>query len=240
MRYEFTYNQEIGHQGQSLVPHFPGGKSGVTIGPGYDMGGRSSEQIYNDLTRVGIDPEVAETLSQAAYKTGNEANRWIQSHGGLNITEEQQKALFEEVLVPDYEARMATQLQHFAENYDGVSSDMIDIAQLSERQKHILFDYTYNAGLSKFPTLVEAVLTEDWDKVSLHFERFSAGEPLYYRNELFYQTFLDAESVAQFEKSVEIDAETLAIEGLLDDIANNDDQQDDNDNLDLLLDDSQW
>ncbi|AXE21787.1 hypothetical protein DR864_28345 (plasmid) [Runella rosea] len=225
-RYEFTYNQEIGHQGQSLVPHFPGGDSGVTIGPGYDMGGRSPEEIYADLTRVGVDTEIAQVLAQAAYKTGDDASRWISQHGGLYITEEQQRALYEEVLVPEYEQRMQSQLIHFAENHESITPDMVEVDHLSARQKHILFDYTYNAGLSKFPTLVEAVLREDWDEVSRHYERFSAGEPLFYRNEMFYQTFLDPEAVDQFEKSVEINREIIAIEGMLDDIAANDIEED--------------
>lgn len=249
IRYEFTYNQEIGHQGQSLVPHFPGGNSGVTIGPGYDLGGRSPGEIYSDLMRVGVHPEIAETLSRAAYKTGDEAGRWIDQQGGLYITEEQQKALYEEVLVPEYEQRMQSQLLHFAEHSEGITDEMVDIDHLSARQKHILFDYTYNAGLSKFPTLVEAVLKEDWDEVSRHYERFSAGEPLYYRNEMFYQTFLDPETAEQFDSDEEIKPEILAIEGMLDDIADNDPEnelpyirksnQSSND-LDQLLDDSHW
>lgn len=250
IRYEFTYNQEIGHQGQSLVPHFPGGNSGVTIGPGYDMGGRSPAEIYADLTRVGVHPEVAEMLSRAAYKTGDEAGRWIRQHGGLYITEEQQQALYEEVLVPEYEQRMQLQLRHLAEHCEGITDEMVELDHLSARQKHILFDYTYNAGLSKFPTLVEAVLKEDWDEVSRHYERFSAGEPLYYRNELFYQTFLDPETAVQFEQDEEINPEMMAIEGMLEDMA--DDNTPENErlhgreadhqapDLDQLLNDSHW
>lgn len=190
--YPFTYNQEIGHQGESLVPHYPGGKSGVTIGPGYDMGHRSPQEIYNDLTNAGIDPETAYSLIEAAHKTGPEAAQWIAQRGGIIITEEQQQALFENVLVPEYEERTREQLISFARNNDGFMQEDVNWDHLSEKQKEILFDYVYNTGgLSRFPELTAAVLHEDWDTVSLHYERFSDNQPLAYRNEMFYREFLD-------------------------------------------------
>ncbi|MDF7820376.1 pesticin C-terminus-like muramidase [Runella sp. MFBS21] len=191
-KYAFTYHQEIGHQGQSLVPHFPGGLSGVTIGPGYDMGSRTPSEIFDDLTKAGIPSYTAEKLMEAAYKTGPEAQAWVEAHRHeLAITEAQQEALFDHVLVDEYERRVRSQLVDFANQNDSVTHDMIAWENLSEKQKHILFDFAYNPGLSKFPTLTEAVLQEDWDTVAISFERFSAGEPLAYRNDMFYSTFLD-------------------------------------------------
>lgn len=191
-RYAFTYQQEIGHQGQSLVPHFPGGLSGVTIGPGYDMGSRTPMEIYEDLTKAGIHPQTAQAFMDAASKTGDEAQAWVNQHRHeLYITEEQQQALFDHVLVDEYERRLRSQLAQFADESDTVTHDMISWENLSEKQKHILFDFAYNPGLSKFPTLTEAVLLEDWDTVAQSFERFSGGEPLSYRNDTFYATFLD-------------------------------------------------
>ncbi|MFN4144592.1 MAG: pesticin C-terminus-like muramidase [Runella sp.] len=191
-KYPFTYNQEIGHQGQSLVPHFPGGLSGVTIGPGYDMGSRSPQEIYQDLTRAGVPAATAELFMEAAYKTGDEAQAWVAAHRHeLSINEVQQATLFDEVLVPEYERRMRSQLELLAHQNDGISHDMIVWENLSEKQKHILFDFTYNPGLTKFPTLTEAVLRQDWDTVYESYQRFSAGQPLSYRNDSFYYTFLD-------------------------------------------------
>jgi hypothetical protein len=189
--YPFTYHQEIGHQGQSLVPHYPGGRSGVTIGPGYDMGQRSPQEIYNDLTSAGIDAETAYSLIDAAHKTGTDAGSWIAQRGGIIITEEQQRALFENVLVPQYEERTKTQLNEFLNTYDGVS-DEISWDTLSAKQREILFDYVYNTGsLTRFPELITAVLHEDWAEASLHYERFSDDQPLAYRNEMFFREFLD-------------------------------------------------
>jgi hypothetical protein len=189
--YPFTYHQEIGHQGQSLVPHYPGGRSGVTIGPGYDMGQRTAQEIYNDLTSAGIDAETAYSLIDAAHKTGAEAGSWIAQRGGIIITEEQQLALFENVLVPQYEERTKIQLNEFLSTHSNVS-DEISWETLSVKQREILFDYVYNTGsLSRFPELITAVLREDWAEASLHYERFSDDLPLAYRNEMFFREFLD-------------------------------------------------
>ena len=248
-KYEFTYNQEIGYQGQSLLPHFPGGKSGVTIGPGYDMSMRSAEQIISDLTSVGVDPEIAETLSHAAYKSGLQAQQWIGSHGGLYITEDQQRALFDLVLVPEYEERMISQINDIYQNNPSRQHQPIVYEQLSEHQKEILFDYTYNVGLSRFPTLVDAVLQKDWQTVSFHYERFSGDEPLFYRNEMFYSTFLSEEGIEKYENLTQEFDELGKIDSILDDMAD-DDFQNTNDisyhdkshdpDMDELLDESHW
>lgn len=203
-RYAFTYQQEIGHQGQSLVPHFPGGLSGVTIGPGYDMGSRTPMEIYEDLTKAGIPPQTAQKFMDAASKTGDEAQAWVnEHHHELYITDEQQQALFDHVLVDEYERRLRSQLVQFADENENVTHDMISWENLSEKQKHILFDFAYNPGLSKFPTLTEAVLNEDWDTVAASFERFSGGQPLSYRNDTFYATFLDP-NAPPIEASLEV------------------------------------
>lgn len=199
-RYPFTFNQEIGHQGQSLVPHYPGGKSGVTIGPGYDMGHRSPQEIYYDLTNAGIDPETAYSLIDAAHKTGPEAGSWISQRGGIIITEEQQKALFENVLVPEYEERTREQLENFINQSEGISREDVNWDNLTDKQKEILFDYVYNTGsLSRFPEMTSAVLHKDWDTVSLHYERFSDDQPLQYRNEMFFREFLDPDYVRDMD-----------------------------------------
>ena len=216
--YTFTYNQEIGHQGQSLVPHFPGGKSGVTIGPGYDMGHRSEQQIYSDLTGAGIDPETAYSLIDAAQKTGSEAASWISQRGGIIITEQQQRSLFENVLVPEYEQRTKDELLLFLEQHPELDSQQTAWENLSDKQKEILFDYVYNTGgLARFPDLIEAVLSQDWDTASLHYERFSDHQPLAYRNEMFFREFLDPDFEHNIDEPFE-DSQTVSEENLAEEI----------------------
>lgn len=193
-RYPFTYYQEVGYQGQSLTPHFPGGNSGVTIGPGYDLSHRSPQEIFIDLSTVGIDYEVIAKLIEAAQKSGNEASAWVAEHGGIVITEEQQQALYEQVLVPVYEERAQQQLQNFQELH-GLIDKEIQWNILSVRQREALFDFVYNTGgLTSFPEFTLAVLRDDWESVSSHYERFSGDMPLVYRNEMFYQKFIQNQS----------------------------------------------
>ena len=43
--------------------HWPGGSSGVTLGPGYDMRQRTRQEIFADLTAIGIDRKSAEEVA---------------------------------------------------------------------------------------------------------------------------------------------------------------------------------
>jgi hypothetical protein len=205
--YDFTYNQEIGHQGQSLIPHYPGDKSGVTIGPGYDMGHRTHDEIYKDLTAAGIDPDIVQALMQASNKIGPDAQSWVSSHADLQITEEQQRYLFYEVLVPEYESRTQEQLNDFLEKHPEIPPQLADWDNLSDKQRQMLFDFTYNAGLEKFPSFVKAVLTEDWENAYHSFERYSAGELLSFRNESFYDEFLEDDLHYNYDNHNQISSE---------------------------------
>lgn len=79
--------------------HWPLGVSGVTIGRGYDMGGRTKDTIYQDLTRAGIPADQAELMSHANKLTGSSAHKFVMEHKnecGL-ITREAQARLFENI-----------------------------------------------------------------------------------------------------------------------------------------------
>jgi GH24 family phage-related lysozyme (muramidase) len=88
----------------TLVPHWPGGNSGVTLGYGYDLGGRTRAEVLADLRASGLDAAEAEILAGAAGRTGADARQWVDRHGGgLRLTPEQREALFSRT-VPPYEA----------------------------------------------------------------------------------------------------------------------------------------
>lgn len=83
--------------------HWPGGVSGVTIGRGYDMGGRTSNIVYQDLIRVGIPAHQAETMAAGAKLTGTSAQTFVRKHVNTCgvITREEQARLFE-LIYPGY------------------------------------------------------------------------------------------------------------------------------------------
>eukprot|EP00112_Aurelia_sp_Birch-Aquarium-sp1_P004175 Seg1473.4 transcript_id=Seg1473.4/GoldUCD/mRNA.D3Y31 product="hypothetical protein" protein_id=Seg1473.4/GoldUCD/D3Y31 len=89
----------------SRKPHWPGGRSGLTIGRGYDMGKRTKKEIIDDLTKAGVAKETAKKLAESAGLTGKKAKKFLQnlkknSTGNetldeFELTREQQKKLFE-------------------------------------------------------------------------------------------------------------------------------------------------
>lgn len=74
--------------------HWPGGASGVTIGRGYDMGGKSAEKIEADMLAAGLSAEDAKAYAGATGLTGDSAKTWLADHNLPQITPDQQKALF--------------------------------------------------------------------------------------------------------------------------------------------------
>lgn len=83
----------------SRTIHWPGGASGVTIGRGYDMGGRSQPQVLRELTSAGMAACDAQWLSQAAGLRGSSAAAFFARERGNSplMPLEVQKALFEGV-----------------------------------------------------------------------------------------------------------------------------------------------
>ncbi len=78
--------------------HLPPGKSGVTIGRGYDMGQRTRQEVLGDLTAAGVPREQAEKLAEAADLSGNDVQVFYNANRNepwATITREQQWALFE-------------------------------------------------------------------------------------------------------------------------------------------------
>jgi hypothetical protein len=178
-KYNFTYQHEIGLN--STKPHLPPGKnSGVTIGPGYDLGQRTTEQIKQELQKSDIDKDVINKLSTAAGFKGNNARQWIESNKNLNIqiNQKQQKKLFEKILVPIYENGVQQYMNKF---FDKNTWNNLD-----SEQKNMLFDMHYNVGLSKFPKFTKAVVNKDWATAKKEYKRKGVGN----RNNDFYKSFL--------------------------------------------------
>lgn len=74
--------------------HWPKGASGVTLGPGYDMKGRSADSIKSQLLALGLSADVAEKASAASGKEGHNAKQFAKDNKNLiNLTAEQEKQL---------------------------------------------------------------------------------------------------------------------------------------------------
>ncbi|NCH95950.1 hypothetical protein [Cronobacter dublinensis] len=82
----------------SRILHWPNSAaSGVTLGRGYDMGNRSSGEIFATLRQAGIEEYKAILASKAAFLKGRNAASFVKVYGPLfgEITHQQQIRLFE-------------------------------------------------------------------------------------------------------------------------------------------------
>lgn len=96
----FLYQWEA-QAGVSDRPHWPGSNSGVTLGPGYDMGGRTREQVQSDLTAAGLPADTAATLAAGAGLRGQEAGNFAAAQrDAARLTDDQQQALMAIAVAP--------------------------------------------------------------------------------------------------------------------------------------------
>ena len=129
------YRREA-QNGVSNHTHWPGGASGVTIGPGYDMRDRTPQEIENDLTAVGVDPATAHTLAQGYRLRGADAQAFAQAHrNDVSLTDQQQRALFTRVY-PRYEQEVRDDVH----------------VPLNQSQFDAMVSYAYNRGQGGFRT----------------------------------------------------------------------------------------
>lgn len=97
-----------GQGARTLTIHWPGtANSGVTIGYGYDMGGRSRAQIIRHLCAAGVAQANAERLADAAGLRGSLAENFVATHRRsewATIDDAQRTALFD-LIYPTYQNR---------------------------------------------------------------------------------------------------------------------------------------
>jgi hypothetical protein len=82
----------------SRILHWPPvGRSGVTLGRGYDMGRRSTGEVFAVLRQAGLEEYKASLCSRAAGLTSHSAKYFVQIYGHLvgEITHRQQINLFD-------------------------------------------------------------------------------------------------------------------------------------------------
>jgi GH24 family phage-related lysozyme (muramidase) len=102
------------HEAQKHVSnhlHFPGGSSGVTLGPGYDMGGRIAAEVTRDLISLGVPADKAKLAGDgAAGLKGAKAHEFATENKKLiDLTEDQERTLLGKV-IPKYEHHVRTNL----------------------------------------------------------------------------------------------------------------------------------
>ena len=78
---QVTFNSEGNDNKKSRYysrkPHVPTSGSGVTIGRGYDMKGKTKRQIITDLTKAGLSKELAKKFANGAGLSGQSARNFL-------------------------------------------------------------------------------------------------------------------------------------------------------------------
>ena len=91
-------------RGVSNHLHWPGGASGVTLGPGYDMRDRSRAEVEQKLRDIGINSSLVSRVAAGAGLRGEAARKFARDNKNLvNLTDDQQRRLLQ-VNLPSYEA----------------------------------------------------------------------------------------------------------------------------------------
>ena len=136
---ELTFRTEGGLLPVVLKAHWPGGVSGVTIGPGYDMGDRTEETVYADLIAAGVPKETADVLKKGAKKKGATAGTWTSENKDTvpAISNEASRALFKHVY-PKY----VTSTKNVAVDEWGA-----DWEALPQKMKEVLVDLQYRGDI---------------------------------------------------------------------------------------------
>ena len=132
--------------------HWPGTGSGITLGPGYDMKGRSSTNILNDLLEIGISSDVAQKVSKAAgLKNETEIKVFMKENKDvITLTVEQEKLLLIKI-IPDYENKIEKVIK-------------IDLKQ---HEYDALVSFVYNVGSIKSDSNLSKYLNEGKKKEAM-------------------------------------------------------------------------
>ena len=119
-----------GEEGDGTRLYWPEGgeNSGVTVGPGYDMGSRQEKQVVVDLTSVNVSAASAETAAQGVGLRGAAAGQFAADHQDtIILSPQQQRQLFDRIK-PQYEQLVQDKLPRslvprlFQHEFDAVAS----------------------------------------------------------------------------------------------------------------------
>lgn len=115
----------------------PSAESGVTIGAGYDMGGRTELQVKSDLVGAGLDRIAAERLAKGAGLTGAAATRFVVANAHLLVDVQILRSLFA-TSYPGYVTRARSNFRYHASSFRTSMS-----GYGKEYKDAIFFDWEY-------------------------------------------------------------------------------------------------
>ncbi|XP_031566183.1 uncharacterized protein LOC116301285 isoform X2 [Actinia tenebrosa] len=117
-----------------------GGKKGIIVGRGYELGGRTRKQVFRDLRRARFPRRYAMIISRAAGLKGKKAIACFKKYrlGKFRITKQQQKRLFK-----IYYAEKVKKGKKYLSTYCKLKLD-----KMSQFQKDLIMDLYIDGALS--------------------------------------------------------------------------------------------
>ena len=145
----------------------PTSLSGVTIGRGYDIGGRKEADSYKDLLSAGVPESQARIIASGSGLKGGQAKIFVDKNRDAigEISHCMQKSLFE-LIYPSY-------VQHAANNYRNWTSsfnDAVEWKQLKLVIKDILVDFVYQ-GFTKGASPMKAGMHNDVSELITYIQK---------------------------------------------------------------------
>ncbi|GLQ97338.1 glycoside hydrolase family protein [Dyella mobilis] len=137
MGYKFIYAHEA-WKGVSNHLHWPGGSSGITLGPGYDMGARSASDITADMKSIGLSDDAAKTVSQAAGMVVKKGGTYTNADM-LKFVKDHHKDVD---LNPDQELKL---LHHIVPHYEQIVRRSLKVP-LAQHEFDALVSFAYNSA----------------------------------------------------------------------------------------------
>ena len=144
---KFIFGIEVGpFKSKTAHLHWPGGASGVTLGPGYDMKDRSAAKIKADLMEIGVAESDADAAAEGAGLKGSDAEDFADDNSDLlSLTDDQQIALLKQIVG----------------HYEAIVNRNIHI-QLKQYEFDALVCFAYNPGGS-FTSVARKVDADDME-----------------------------------------------------------------------------
>jgi GH24 family phage-related lysozyme (muramidase) len=135
----FIYTLEA-QKNVSNFLHWPGGASGVTLGPGYDMKERTQAAITADMVAVGVDLAIARKIAEGAGLVSATAKEFVKvNHSLVKLTSAQELQL----------------LGHIVPKYEKIISDALTV-DLLQHEFDALVSFAYNPG-GRFGTVARLI-----------------------------------------------------------------------------------
>lgn len=128
---QFLYSREA-WKGVSNRLHWPGGASGVTLGPGYDMKERSEAAIAQDMIKIGVSADTAKSIAKAAGLSGLKAKEFCKVNRDLVSLSDKVEFKLMKIIIPKYErlARKKIKIDLLPHEFDALVSFAYNLGQV--------------------------------------------------------------------------------------------------------------